>query len=69
MDKIAQKSTICSITDTYQSFSIRLECRLMPFCTFVDKLKYRNNRKYEINNMKMQKTESPRICGSFRRTL
>ena len=24
-----------------------LEYRLMPFCTFLDKLKYRNNRKYE----------------------
>ena len=47
MDTIAQKSTICSLTEKYQSFSISLEYRLMPFCTFVDKLEYRNNRKYE----------------------
>ena len=26
---------------------MRLEYRLMPFCTFVDKLKYHDNRKYE----------------------
>ena len=46
---MAQKSTICYLTETYQSFSIHLEYRLMPFCTFVDKLKSRNNRKYENN--------------------
>ena len=44
---MSQMTTICSLTETYQSFSISLEYRLIPFCTFVDKSKYRNNRKYE----------------------
>ena len=44
---MAQKSTISSLTETHQSFSISLEYRLMPFCTFVEKSKYGNNRKYE----------------------
>ena len=61
---MAQKSTICSLTETHQSFSISLEYRSMPFCTFVDKPKYRNNRKYE--NKQSENAEN-KIFAQFRK--
>ena len=61
---MAQKSTICSLTETYQSFSISLEYRLMTFCTFVDKLKYRNNRKYAN---KQSENAEDKISAEFRK--
>ena len=38
----------------------------MPFCTFVDKLKYRNNRKYE---MKQSENAEDKISVEFRKFL
>ena len=61
---MAQKSTICSLTETHQSFSESLEYRLMPFCTFVDKSKYRNNRKYEN---KQSENGEDKISAEFRK--
>ena len=61
---MAQKSTICSLTEMHQSFSISLEYRLMPFCIFVDKSKYRNNRKCEN---KQSENAEDKISAEFRK--
>ena len=61
---MAQKLTFVLSQKRTKVFSISLEYRLMPFCTFVGKSKYRNNRKYEN---KQSENAEDKISAEFRK--